>query len=66
MGFGTGLVTVGPTKVKAFKSIIFIEGSPEVKIKNTPCYALGDNEFLSIYFVELITFILKTGFTGAY
>ena len=34
MGFGTGLVTVGSTKVKACKSILFIEGSPEVKIKN--------------------------------
>ena len=34
-GFCTGLATVGPAKVKAFKSILFTEGSPEVKIKNT-------------------------------
>ena len=29
----TGLVTVGPAKVKACKSILFTEGSPEVKIR---------------------------------
>ena len=32
-GFSTGLVPVGPTKVKACKSILFIEGIPEVEIK---------------------------------
>ena len=34
-GSGTGLVTVGPAKVKACKSILFTEGTPEVEIKNT-------------------------------
>ena len=32
-GYSTSLVTVGPTKVKALKSILFTEGVPEVKIK---------------------------------
>ena len=34
-GSGTSLVAVGPAKFKACKSILFTEGSPEVKIKNT-------------------------------
>ena len=34
-GSSTGLVPVGPTKVKAHKSILFTEGTPEVEIKNT-------------------------------
>ena len=34
-GSSTVLVTVGPTKVKACKSILFTEVIPEVKIKNT-------------------------------
>ena len=29
----TGLVPVGPTKVKACKSFLFTEGTPEVEIK---------------------------------
>ena len=31
----TGLVIVGPSKVKDCKSILFTEGIPEFKIKNT-------------------------------
>ena len=31
-GSSTGLVIVGPTKVKACKSILFTEGIPEIKI----------------------------------
>ena len=31
-GSSTGLFPVGPTKVEACKSILFSEGSPEVKI----------------------------------
>ena len=34
-GSSTGLLTVGPAKVKACKSILFIEDIPEVEIKNT-------------------------------
>ena len=34
-GFSTSLVTVGPSKVKGRKSVLFTEGTPEVKIKNT-------------------------------
>ena len=34
-GSSTSLVSVGPAKVKACKSILFTEGIPEVKIKNT-------------------------------
>ena len=34
-GFSAYLVTVGPTKVKARKFVLFTEGTPEVKIKNT-------------------------------
>ena len=34
-GSGTGLVPVGPTKVKARKSILFTEGTPEVEKKNS-------------------------------
>ena len=32
-GSNNRLVPVGPTKVKACKSILFTEGTPEVKIK---------------------------------
>ena len=39
-GSGTGLVTVGPTKVKACKAIVFSEGIPEVEIKHTSQQAL--------------------------
>ena len=31
-GSNTVLVTIGPTKVKAFKSVLFTDGIPEVKI----------------------------------
>ena len=34
-GPSTWLVPVGPTKVKAHKSIVFTEGTPEAKLKNT-------------------------------
>ena len=34
-GSCTGFVTAGPAKVKAYKSILFTEGFPEVEIKNT-------------------------------
>ena len=34
-GSCTGLVTVGPAKVKNCKSVLFIEVTPEVEIKNT-------------------------------
>ena len=44
-GSSTGLVPVGPSKVKACKSFLFTEGVPEVKI-----IALGDkNVFLVSY-----------------
>ena len=33
-GSSTGLCCVGPAKVKASKSVLFTEGSPELKIKN--------------------------------
>ena len=33
-GSGTGLSQVGPAWVKASKSVLFTEGSPEVEIKN--------------------------------
>ena len=33
-GSGTGLVTVGPAKVKACKSILCTQGIPEVEIKD--------------------------------
>ena len=33
-GSSTGLCQVGPAKVKAYKSILLNEGSPEVEIKN--------------------------------
>ena len=32
-GFCTGLVTIGPARAKACKSILFTKGSPEVEIK---------------------------------
>ena len=38
-GSSTGLVPVGSTKVKACKSTLFAEGSPEVKI-NKSCHVL--------------------------
>ena len=34
-GSSTRLVPLGPTKVKAHKSVLFSEGAPKVKIKNT-------------------------------
>ena len=34
-GSTTWLLPVGPAKVKARKFILFTEGAPEVKIKNT-------------------------------
>ena len=35
MGSSTGLVPVGPAKVKAQKSILLTESTPDVKLKNT-------------------------------
>ena len=35
-GSSTGLVPVGPTKIKACKSELFNEGTSEVKIMNDP------------------------------
>ena len=32
-GSSTRLVTVGPTMVKACKSVLFTEGTPEVQVK---------------------------------
>ena len=32
-GSNTALVMLGPTEVKACKSVLFTEGTPEVKIK---------------------------------
>ena len=50
MGSGTGLPAVVPTKVKAHKSIIFTEGTPEVEInaKMTP----NINKFILSFFAQ--------------
>ena len=52
MGSSRGLFPVGPNKVKAPKSIIFIEDSPEVKIKNT-CIILS-------YFASMLYAVVKS------
>ena len=42
-GSSNGLVTVGPEKVKACRSILFTEGIPEVEIRwKVAIFALGD------------------------
>ena len=51
-GSNTRLFLVGPAKVKARQSIQFIEGSPEVEIKNTCLILLS--QFLLSYFASML------------
>ena len=44
----TELVPVGPTKVKACKSVLFTEGTPEVEIKNKAIFALVTKNYFSL------------------
>ena len=48
-GSCTSLVTVGPTKVKAGKSVLFTEGTPEVEVKNTWLMKLTHFHLLAKY-----------------
>ena len=57
VGSDTGLVTVGSAKVKACKSVLFTDDSPEVKIKNTKLMKL--TRFILSYFDWLLFTVAK-------
>ena len=56
-GFSTGLVTAGPTKTKAQRSVLFTKGTPKVEIKNTCLIQLTD--FILSHFAPMLYAIAK-------
>ena len=55
-GSSTGLCRRGPTKVKACKSIIFSEGSPEVERKSEHWFDI----MITLYFISLCFNVLHS------
>ena len=57
MGSSIGLVPVGPAKVKACESILFTEGTPDVKIKNN-CLIKLTNLYIFSWFMFVLLIMI--------